>query len=492
MPALTFDEILKFNQNHGPDGKFSSAPGTGGPSGVRLPDGFTVDHDDVKMFTGKSWDEFQRGDDLREYFRSKRNNEDHPLGKYADEKGHLDPDRVKEAWYYTNMSESAKGAHKITMDEADDIIGDNIKDSYLDGWFRAADSSYKPIIETATITNPELRNAALNVAYQNYADFQSINGGKVPDFDTWLTTPITVYRGEHGQKHVADDVYTAYSYDRRIAEKFGADVTEKKIRPIDTLGSYRLMGEVEIMVPSRDFGTTKKSARTFDEVLKFNPYHDAAGRFSDGGSATSFTIRTRDPSKQGMARNARENERKRVRTEAIHGVEDKIRNQSYESAALIDKDGNQIFFKDGGKTQVSFTREEVGSMQGATLTHNHPSGSMFSNEDIAIMVGGDLDGIRATTSSGKTFSLSRGDGYTDGSGVAFYNAYAAQRKSAIARANSELDAKGYQQKINSGEITQEAANRECNALVTTSMTEWASTHAKDYNMTFTVDQTDVA
>ena len=30
MPALTFDEVLKFNQNHGADGKFSSAPGGGG------------------------------------------------------------------------------------------------------------------------------------------------------------------------------------------------------------------------------------------------------------------------------------------------------------------------------------------------------------------------------------------------------------------------------------------------------------------------------
>lgn len=233
-------------------------------------------------------------------------------------------------------------------------------------------------------------------------------------------------------------------------------------------------------------------ALTFDEILKFNPYHDAAGRFSDGGSATSFTIRTRDPSKQGLVGNARENERVRVRTEAIHGVEDKIRNQSYESAALIDKDGNQIFFKDGEKSQVQFTPDEVASMKGAVLTHNHPSGSMFSNEDVAMMVGGDLYGIRATTSSGKTFSLSRGDGYTDDSGVAFYKAHATQRENAIAMANSELDARGYQQKIRSGEITQEAANRECNALVTASMTEWASAHAKDYNMTFTVDQTDVA
>ena len=37
------------------------------------------------------------------------------------------------------------------------------------------------------------------------------------------------------------------------------------------------------------------------EVEKFNPYHDSHGRFSSANSATSFTHRTKDPSKQHLA-----------------------------------------------------------------------------------------------------------------------------------------------------------------------------------------------
>lgn len=42
-------------------------------------------------------------------------------------------------------------------------------------------------------------------------------------------------------------------------------------------------------------------AKTFDEVLKFNPYHDALGRFATANGYASFTMTTRDPNKQHWA-----------------------------------------------------------------------------------------------------------------------------------------------------------------------------------------------
>lgn len=39
-------------------------------------------------------------------------------------------------------------------------------------------------------------------------------------------------------------------------------------------------------------------AKTFEEILKFNPYHDALGRFSSANGAHSFTIRTNSPAGQ--------------------------------------------------------------------------------------------------------------------------------------------------------------------------------------------------
>lgn len=44
-----------------------------------------------------------------------------------------------------------------------------------------------------------------------------------------------------------------------------------------------------------------RTAETFSDILKFNPYHGKDGKFSSAGSAASFTIRTKDPKKQHMA-----------------------------------------------------------------------------------------------------------------------------------------------------------------------------------------------
>lgn len=53
-------------------------------------------------------------------------------------------------------------------------------------------------------------------------------------------------------------------------------------------------------------------AKTFDEVLKFNPYHDSRGRFATANGAMSFTHRTKDPNKQHWADMAIEREKQRT------------------------------------------------------------------------------------------------------------------------------------------------------------------------------------
>lgn len=41
--------------------------------------------------------------------------------------------------------------------------------------------------------------------------------------------------------------------------------------------------------------------KTFEEIVKFNPYHDAKGRFTTANGAASMTVRTKDPNKQKWA-----------------------------------------------------------------------------------------------------------------------------------------------------------------------------------------------
>lgn len=155
-------------------------------------------------------------------------------------------------WYKFRLADSTKDIHEITKDEADEVMYDNVRQSTYDGWFRNADSSYKPQLTYAVIKNPEMRNAALNMAYENYKN--SVE--KPLPFEEFLVTPVKMYRGENGQRHLEDDVFDAYTFDRKMAEHFASKpgkgeskVIEIEVRPIDTYGSMRAVGEAEIWVP---------------------------------------------------------------------------------------------------------------------------------------------------------------------------------------------------------------------------------------------------
>lgn len=51
---------------------------------------------------------------------------------------------------------------------------------------------------------------------------------------------------------------------------------------------------------------------SIEQILKFNPYHDAKGRFASANGYASFTIRTKDPKNQHMADRAIAREKERA------------------------------------------------------------------------------------------------------------------------------------------------------------------------------------
>lgn len=234
-------------------------------------------------------------------------------------------------------------------------------------------------------------------------------------------------------------------------------------------------------------------AMTFEEILKFNPYHDSRGRFASSTSATSFTIRTKDPSKQHMADMAiaREKERNAQDTpqmKAVHGIEDQIRNQDFESAACVDKDGNVLFFKDGAKSEVRFTREEMAMMKDNVLTHNHPSSSMFSKEDVDCWIFNDMQEIRATNREGTTYSLSRGEGFNKATSEHFAVAFRLHQAQARRTAQQELDNRGFQWKIMKGEITVDQANAEFRKIINSEMVGFCTKNAPSFGINFSVEK----
>lgn len=214
--------------------------------------------------------------DYRQWTLENRNNPD--LRAYIKENG---VGELRDIWRQQLEEEAKKDLHEMPIEDAIDLMQENIRPSALSGWFREGNSDYKPEIVDSVLTNKGVLNAALNIAYHNYltglghrnivtGKFELYDENKKPlSFDKWLVTPQEMYRGVRGQKTIASDIFSSFTPDKRVAAKFtisntGQAIVDKdltdidqskiitmKIRPIDTYGSYRTNGELEYLIPSR-------------------------------------------------------------------------------------------------------------------------------------------------------------------------------------------------------------------------------------------------
>jgi hypothetical protein len=67
--------------------------------------------------------------------------------------------------------------------------------------------------------------------------------------------------------------------------------------------------------------------------------------------------------------------------EKVAAMETRLRPQRFESAAVFAPDGRELLFKNGQERFVEFTDPEVALMRGAVVTHNHPGGWKFAEDD---------------------------------------------------------------------------------------------------------------
>jgi SPP1 gp7 family putative phage head morphogenesis protein len=159
--------------------------------------------------------------------------------------GLFNPEGAEGVWRDARYANSLTKLKALTLEEAEAIAFDNISQNDVDGWFRNADSDYKPRLERAIINNPELRNATLNIAYKNYI---YATGDNIT-FEQFLTKDITVYRAGNVKNFIDNDTFISFSFSEDAAKKFGDNVVGFTIKPIDTLGSLLEIGEAELMVP---------------------------------------------------------------------------------------------------------------------------------------------------------------------------------------------------------------------------------------------------
>ena len=107
---------------------------------------------------------------------------------------------------------------------------------------------------------------------------------------------------------------------------------------------------------------------------------------------------------QGKAKDAQERlkwaaDKTRTEQKALKAALDKAETtlikRKTEKAMVFTDDGTVIFEKSGGKSSVSFEIDEVRLFRDKIFTHNHPSGTSFSAEDIAFASTWDLKEVRA-------------------------------------------------------------------------------------------------
>lgn len=106
--------------------------------------------------------------------------------------------------------------YKKTMSiaDAEDTISKYVDSNTISEWYNNSSGAAMARIEREALKNPEMRNAGLNIAHQQYND----NVGKNLTYNEFLDADITVYRG--GDVDFRSDRALAYSYKKEAAEHF--------------------------------------------------------------------------------------------------------------------------------------------------------------------------------------------------------------------------------------------------------------------------------
>ena len=199
---------------------------------------------DIIDMRGKTWSEIE--------YELKNNRQ--IIKRLVKEKGIRGFDPIKEDWERQNAMKPSD-FKAMSMDETIKVYQtQDISDNVLSGWFRNADSSYKPAIQEKVVSNHKLRNVAMNIAWHNYNSEMKNQGKKEVSFDTFLNKPVKLYRGTQGQKLIDSDVFSSYSFDKKIAEKFAGKygkVNSITVKMKDTYGSLKATAESEVMVPTK-------------------------------------------------------------------------------------------------------------------------------------------------------------------------------------------------------------------------------------------------
>lgn len=182
--------------------------------------------------------------------------------------------------YFVNEKFKKQKITQMSLDEAKDTILENIPKSVAEGWFIKADSSYKKKIVQLIVENDNLRSASLSLAYETYKELINKNIG----FNDFLNKELDLYRGDpEGKKFIEADSTSFISYTpfEDMAKKFGKVITKKTIKPKETLGVLRQVGEFEFLVPT--FNQKKDVHKSKNASVRMNDLLQKMDKILNGG-----------------------------------------------------------------------------------------------------------------------------------------------------------------------------------------------------------------
>lgn len=179
---------------------------------------------------------------------------------------------IKSEWRNIRHAEISKNEnlHEMNYSEMENADSDFRQSAYT-GWFRDANSDYKPELADTIFSSDKEFNIGMNIGYFHYRvkqdeysflyDKWKTNNAK--SFKEWLDTPMTLYRGSTESKKLVDsDVFVAYTPDKAVAEKFGnfagGRIDTIQITPRETWGAYNMTGEQEYWIPRTWLNKHKK------------------------------------------------------------------------------------------------------------------------------------------------------------------------------------------------------------------------------------------
>lgn len=167
--------------------------------------------------------------------------------------------------------------YRITGDEAREIIRSKISEADLQGWYYGSgDYTKREKISELAMSDNELRNAGLNLLYDQYSLF----GKKMMSFADFMNSEFTVFRGTSKQKEQRDSSskFTSFSFDEEKARKFlplqndnqnDPWLISHKTKIKDTLGYFgeRPSEEMELIIPKSQVDVLQNIGKSTIDVI---------------------------------------------------------------------------------------------------------------------------------------------------------------------------------------------------------------------------------